>query len=242
MGEYKLIANLPYYAANPILINFLKRNNKPKLLVVMLQKEVALQITAAIGQMRMLSVIVQFYGKPSIVTHINPKSFKPVPKVHSSLIAIKPYDKPVLKVDSETDSFKLVKLGFSTPRKRLVNSIHHGLNIPKSISLELLDKSKIDASKRPQELSIIEWGNLYKTYNELNSSENIKLNLQLKKKLVKALFINTKNANTFTGKQGFESIKELSKYLSKELTLRASRAEGGTNDVVKPNQILFAST
>ena len=177
MGEYKLIANLPYYAANPILINFLKRNNKPKLIVVMLQKEVALQITAAIGQMRMLSVIVQFYGKPSIVTHIKPKSFKPVPKVHSSLIAIKPYDKPVLKVDSETDFFKLVKLGFSTPRKRLANSIHHGLNIPKSISLELLDKSKIDASKRPQELSIIEWGNLYKTYNELNSSENIKLNL-----------------------------------------------------------------
>ena len=73
-------------------------------------------------------------------------------------------------------------------------------------------------------------------------SENIKFNLQLKNKLVKALFINTKNANTFTGKQGFESIKELSKHLSKELTLRASRAEVGTNDVVKPNQILFAST
>ena len=73
-------------------------------------------------------------------------------------------------------------------------------------------------------------------------SENIKFNLQLKNKLVKALFINTKNANTFTGKQGFEGIKELSKYLSKELTLRASRAEVGTNDVVKPNQILFAST
>ncbi len=73
-------------------------------------------------------------------------------------------------------------------------------------------------------------------------SENIKFNLQLKNKLVKALFINTKNANTFTGKQGFESIKELSKYLSKELTLRASRTEVGTNDVVKPNQILFAST
>ena len=73
-------------------------------------------------------------------------------------------------------------------------------------------------------------------------SENIKYNLQLKNKLVKALFINTKNANTFTGKQGFESLKELSKYLSKELTLRASRSDVGTNDVVRPNQILFAST
>ena len=73
-------------------------------------------------------------------------------------------------------------------------------------------------------------------------SENIKYNLQLKNKLVKALFVNTKNANTFTGKQGFESLKELSKSLSRELTLRASRSDIGTNDVVKTNQILFAST
>ena len=129
--------------------------------------------SADIGQMPMLSVIVQFYGKPSIVTHIKPKSFKPVPKVHSSLIEIKPYAKPMLKVDSETDFFKLVKLGFSTPRKRLANSIHHGLNIPKSISLELLDKSKIDSSKRPQELSNIEWGNLYKTHNTKRSHGNM---------------------------------------------------------------------
>ena len=167
IGEYKLIANLPYYAANPILINFLKRNNKPKLIVVMLQKEVALQMTADIGKMRMLSVIVQFYGKPSIVTHVKPKSFKPVPKVYSSLITIKPYNKPVLKVDSEKDFFRLVKMGFATPRKRLANSIHHGLNIPKNIALELLDKSQIDPSKRPQELSIVEWGILYKTFKEL---------------------------------------------------------------------------
>ena len=75
--DYKVIANLPYYAANPILINFLKRNNKPKLMVIMLQKEVALQITADTGQMRMLSIVVQFYGKPTIVTHVKPKSFKP---------------------------------------------------------------------------------------------------------------------------------------------------------------------
>ena len=73
-------------------------------------------------------------------------------------------------------------------------------------------------------------------------SENIKYNLQLKNRLVKALFINTKIANTFTGKQGFESLRELSKCLSKDLTLRASRSDVGTYDVVKPNQILFAST
>ena len=73
-------------------------------------------------------------------------------------------------------------------------------------------------------------------------SENIKYNMQLKNKIVKALFINTKNANAFTGKQGYESLIELSKDLSKELTLRASRSDVGTNDVIKSGQILFAST
>ena len=73
-------------------------------------------------------------------------------------------------------------------------------------------------------------------------SENIKYNLKLQNKLVKALFINTKNANAFTGKSGFECLKELSKEISKELTLRASRDDIGTNDVIKPNQVLFAST
>lgn len=167
--DYKVIANLPYYAANPILINFLKRNNKPKLMVIMLQKEVALQITADTGQMRMLSIVVQFYGKPTIVTHVKPKSFKPVPKVYSSVIMIEPYDNPMLNVDSETNFFKLVKLCFATPRKRLANSIHHGLNIPKNISLKLLEKAKIDSSKRPQELNLFEWGDLYETFNELPS-------------------------------------------------------------------------
>ena len=73
-------------------------------------------------------------------------------------------------------------------------------------------------------------------------SENIKYNLKLKNKLVKALFINTQNANTFTGRQGYESLKELSKSISTALTLRASREDVGTKDVVKSNQILFAST
>jgi len=72
--------------------------------------------------------------------------------------------------------------------------------------------------------------------------ENIKYNIQQKNQIAKALFINTKNANVFTGKQGLDSLKELSKNISKELTLRASKFDVGTNDVIRPNQIIFAST
>ena len=54
--------------------------------------------------------------------------------------------------------------------------------------------------------------------------------------------INTKNANTFTGTQGAEALDSLSKNLAKNLTLREAQKKGGTSQVIKPNEILFAST
>ena len=73
-------------------------------------------------------------------------------------------------------------------------------------------------------------------------SESINWNLKLKNKITKALLVNTKNANTFTGKQGFQGLKELSRSLSKHLTLKLAQAPKGIKDVIDPNEIIFAST
>ena len=73
-------------------------------------------------------------------------------------------------------------------------------------------------------------------------SESILWNKGLRKTSIKALMVNTKNANTFTGSQGFEGVETLSKSLAKNLTLRESQKKGGTTSVIKPNEILFAST
>ena len=73
-------------------------------------------------------------------------------------------------------------------------------------------------------------------------SESIHWNLTVNNKLMKALLVNTKNANTFTGKQGFQGLKELSKSLSKHLTLKLAQAPEGVRDVINPNEIIFAST
>ncbi len=73
-------------------------------------------------------------------------------------------------------------------------------------------------------------------------SESITWNRNIRKKFIKALLVNTKNANTFTGAQGQEGLETLSKNLAKNLTLKESQKEDGTTNVVKPNEILFAST
>ena len=73
-------------------------------------------------------------------------------------------------------------------------------------------------------------------------SESITWNRNIRKKFIKALMVNTKNANTFTGSQGQESLESISKSLAKNLTLKEAKKEDGTTNVVKPNEILFAST
>ena len=73
-------------------------------------------------------------------------------------------------------------------------------------------------------------------------SESITWNRNIRKKCIKALLVNTKNANTFTGPNGQESLQTISKTLAKNLTLKEAQKEDGTTNVVKQNEILFAST
>ena len=73
-------------------------------------------------------------------------------------------------------------------------------------------------------------------------SESITWNRNIRKKFIKALMVNTKNANTFSGPNGQEGLQSISKTLAKNLTLKEAQKEDGTTNVVKPNEILFAST
>lgn len=68
--EYKVVANLPYYITSAVIRHFLEAPVKPETLVLMVQKEVAQQITAKAGEMSLLSVSVQLYGKPAIVSKV----------------------------------------------------------------------------------------------------------------------------------------------------------------------------
>ena len=74
------------------------------------------------------------------------------------------------------------------------------------------------------------------------TSASINWNLKIKRHFVKALFVNTKNANTFTGIKGAQGLKEIAQSLSKALTLKLSQSPEGASEVVKITDLLFAST
>ena len=73
-------------------------------------------------------------------------------------------------------------------------------------------------------------------------SETISWNDKTNKKVVKALLVNTKNANTFTGKQGYDGIESVAKHLAKTLTLRESKSESGISETIRTKDLIFAST
>ena len=78
--------------------------------------------------------------------------------------------------------------------------------------------------------------------NSKITSASINWNLKIKRNFVKALFVNTKNANTFTGVKGAQGLKEIANALSKSLTLKSAQSPKGVSEVVKITDLLFAST
>ncbi len=156
-STYKVVANIPYYITSPILRHFLEASLKPSLMVVMVQKEVGEAIVAKPGDMGILAISVQLYGKPSIVDYVSAKSFYPPPKVDSAILQIKPYEQPPVYVQDNDKFFEVVRAGFSAPRKQLRNSLAQGLGISPQEAADLIEEAKIDHRRRAETLNLEEW-------------------------------------------------------------------------------------
>jgi 16S rRNA (adenine1518-N6/adenine1519-N6)-dimethyltransferase len=162
--SYKVVANLPYYITSPVLRHFLEASVKPQIMVVMVQKEVAEAIVAEPGQMSVLSISVQFYGEPRIISYVPAQCFYPVPEVDSAILQIDLYSQPAVAVTDERGFFDLVQAGFSAPRKQIVNSLAQGLELPKAEVLSLLEKSRIVPQRRAETLTLEEWAKLWQLF------------------------------------------------------------------------------
>ena len=162
VGEtYKLVANLPYYAAAPIVRRFLECSRPPQRMVVTVQREVGQSMAAPPGRMRTLSVATQLYGQPRIVGYIRPGSFRPPPKVTSAIVRVDVLDEPALALDDTASFFRLVHAGFGGARKQLRNSIAHSLGLSGTDVEAIMADAGVDHRLRAEALGLPEWGKLY---------------------------------------------------------------------------------
>lgn len=165
---YAVVGSLPYYAASPIIRNFIESPKPPDRMVAMVQREIALKMCAPAGRKSLLSVAVQLYADVDMLFDVEPASFRPPPKVMSTVIEIHPLSKPRLSLESVDGFFGIVKAGFSQPRKQLHNSLTNGLGVTGASLDALWDLSGIDPARRPATLTLDEWANLYSAGRELN--------------------------------------------------------------------------
>ena len=160
--NYVVVANIPYYITSAVIRHLLESDKKPRRIVLTVQREVAQRICAKPGDMSLLALSVQVYGKPRIAARIPAGAFFPAPKVDSAVLCVDIYPSPLIKPEILDTFFQLIKAGFSQKRKTLRNALSSGLRISPSEAENLLRRASIDPQRRAETLSIEEWESLSK--------------------------------------------------------------------------------
>ena len=149
---YKIIANIPYHITSPLLRHaFLESEVYPTSMTLLIQREVAEKICDTEDH-GLLTILVGLFGKPKLIRIVPPEAFLPPPKVDSAVLHIDCFPKPLADAETIEEVFKLTKMGFSQKRKMLRNTLG---NTPEGMTR--LEKAGIEATRRPQTLTIEEW-------------------------------------------------------------------------------------
>jgi len=159
----RLYGNLPYYITSPILHRFFESAALIDEIHVVIQLEVAFRLVAHPGtrDYGYLSVLTQYFSKPSIALKLPPGAFRPPPEVGSALVSLKlPGENARLGISGEAAFMDFVKLCFAQKRKTLVNNLRK-LAEPAKVK-EILNELALSASARAEELPVAQLAALFK--------------------------------------------------------------------------------
>lgn len=157
---YKVVANVPYYITSKIIEKLMTATNKPSLVVILVQKEVAERVAARAGDMSILAVAAQIFAEAQLGVEVPREYFTPPPKVDSQVVVLRTRTAPLVAPEDEKAFFRVVKAGFAAKRKKLRSSIAAGLAISKPAAEELLRHANIDPELRAEDLSLDDWARL----------------------------------------------------------------------------------
>ena len=163
-GDFKVVANIPYYITGALLRKFLESEKQPSTMVLLTQKEVAKRIVASDRRESILSISVKAYGTPKYIDTVKAGSFSPPPRVDSAIIAVEDISKRhFLEIPPAEDGsapfrkgrieekkfFELLKKGFAHPRKLLASNIGQ--------PQEVLPLCGIEKKSRAEDVTLAQW-------------------------------------------------------------------------------------
>lgn len=157
-GDYKLVANLPYYITTPLIMHVLEDSEHVDELVIMVQKEVGERLCAKPGSRTYgaVTVMVQYLATASRAFDVGRRAFTPPPDVDSTILHLVPYKKRPIQAKDDAMMRRVVKAAFSQRRKTLRNSLA-SLGVDKASIATALEKAGIDEQRRAESLSVAEF-------------------------------------------------------------------------------------
>lgn len=161
VSKVSVVANLPYYVTTPIVMKLLEEKLPLEHIVVMIQKEVADRMAAKPGgkDYGSLSIAVQYYCEPEVVTIVPHTVFIPQPNVDSAVIKLKVRERPPVEVEDESFFFDVVQASFVQRRKTIYNNLasRYFTKETKGQLEGILRNAGIEPSRRGETLSIEEY-------------------------------------------------------------------------------------
>lgn len=164
----RVVANLPYYISTAILQRLVEQRRCLAEMVLMLQREVVERIAARPGDTERgyLSVLIEAYCDAEKLFDVAPASFRPQPKVWSSVVRLRV--RPQIKVESVDESllWQTVSAGFAQRRKTIFNNLRGASGelrsrVEKAGGAErVLEAAQVDARRRAETLTLEEWAQL----------------------------------------------------------------------------------
>jgi len=154
---YKVVANVPYYITTKIITHLVETGNMGQCLVLLMQQEVAEKYAAEPGNLTANAIFLQNLYDVHLGIRVSKMYFTPPPDVESQVLICIKRDVPKI-AQKNTNIFKrVVRAGFSAPRKKLRKALSGGLGISVSEADKLLSLSRIDPNVRAQDLSFEDW-------------------------------------------------------------------------------------
>lgn len=167
----RVIANLPYNISTAILQRLIEQRRCLTEMVLMLQREVVERITAppATSERGFLSVLVEAYCEREPLFDVAPSSFRPSPKVWSTVVRLRVRPRIAAGVRDEALLWRLVSAGFAQRRKTIANNLRSAPVLLRSRIDEagganrVLEIAGIDSQRRAETLTVEEWASLSRT-------------------------------------------------------------------------------
>jgi 16S rRNA (adenine1518-N6/adenine1519-N6)-dimethyltransferase len=159
----KVVANLPYGTAVPILLRLLAQRSRLQAATVMVQREVADRLCALPGTKAYgsLTLQTQWYAQAHKGFNVPPSAFSPPPKVRSTVVKMLPRPGPPVPVSDETLLFRVIRAAFAQRRKTLANALRHEFtSIEPDTLRHLLDQTGIAPNRRGETLTLQEFTQL----------------------------------------------------------------------------------